>query len=194
VLSTLALTATVTALAAVGPAGVVSSASAAGCHRDGVSYKILGSGYKVWIGTNVYSIWTAGPATIGRTVSKAATAGSSHSSSDTVEGGISYGVVSAKYNHTWSRSTTTSSTRTSAWTYNITIPKGMTARARVFRTGWNFPARKTVTYKKSSTCPIISKSFRVRVNLPNRATGNNHYCIVRDAKPATKIMRTCSNT
>jgi hypothetical protein len=159
-----------------------------------VSYKILGAGHKVWIGTSVYSAWVAGPATIQRTVTRAATAGSSHSSSDTVEGGINYGVVSAKYNHTWQRGTTSSSTRTTSWAYNITIPRNMTARVRVFKDGWNFPARKTITYRKSSTCPVISKSFRVRVNLPNKATGNNHYCIVRDAKPATKIMRTCSNT
>jgi hypothetical protein len=70
----------------------------------------------------------------------------------------------------------------------------MTARVRVFHDGWNFPARKTITYYKSGSCPVISKSFRVRVNLPTRATSNNHYCIVRDAKPATRIMRTCANT
>ena len=73
VLSTLALTASLTALSTLGPSSVVNSASAAGCHRDGVSYKILGAGHKVWIGTSVFSAWVAGPATIQRTVTKAAT-------------------------------------------------------------------------------------------------------------------------
>ena len=144
VVNVLVLVASTAALQLVAP---VPTAVAQGCQVDSVSYKILGGGHRVWIGTNVYSYWTAGPATIRRTVQRAASAGSSHSSSDTVEGGVNYGIVSAKYNHTWERGTSTSATRTTSWGYDITIPRGMTARARVFHDGWNFPARKTVVYR-----------------------------------------------
>ncbi len=191
-LAGLALLTTVTTTGTV--ASTTTPAEAAGCMVDNVSYKILGEGYAIWIGTNVASYWVAGPAHISRTVSKTSTAGSSHSSSDTVEGGLNYGVLSAKYNHAWQRGTTTSVARTSSWTYDIYVPSGMTARARVFKDGRNFPARKTITYKKSSGCPVLSKSWKVRVRLPNKATSNRHYCIVRDRKPATNFMRSCQNT
>ncbi|HSE70424.1 MAG TPA: hypothetical protein VLA97_06675 [Nocardioidaceae bacterium] len=184
----------ITTVTTTGTMATTAPAAAAGCRVDNVSYKILGEGYRIWIGTNVASIWVAGPGRISRTVSKTSTAGSSHSSSDTVEGGVNYGVVSAKYNHTWNRGTTTSAARTSSWTYDIYVPGGMTARARVFKDGRNFPARKTITYQKGSTCPVISRSWKVRVRLPNKATGNQHYCIVRDQKPATNFMRSCKNT
>ena len=167
-----------------------------GCHVDGVRYKILGEGRRIWIGTNIYSKWKPGPATISRTRSLTATAGSSHGSSDSVDVGVNYLVVSAKYNHTWNRSTTASSSHTRSWTYGTTIPKGMTARVRIFKVGRSFPARKIVTYRKGSSCPVVSRSWRVQVRLPVKSTTNKFYCDARDRWPASKFIRSfkCVNT
>lgn len=182
------------AAAVTGTVTTAAPAAALGCQVESVNYKILGEGYKIWIGTNVASYWVAGPAHITRTVSKTSLTGSSYTSTNTVEGGISYGVVSAKYNHQWGHGTTTSTSRTSSWSYDIFVPDGMTARARVYKDGRNFPARKTIYYKKGGGCPVLSRSWKVRVRLPYAATSNSHFCIVRDRKPATNFMRTCANT
>jgi hypothetical protein len=170
------------------PALAASPAAAQGCMIDGTTYQILGGGDKIWIGTSVFSNWKPGPASISRSESKSGTTTSSHGSSDTVSGGVNWGVVSAQYNHEWNRSTAQSTSLEKTWTYETQIPAGMTARARVFKRGWSFPARKHVSYRRSSTCPKSGDSWDFRARIPLASNSNNFYCDARDKWPGSDII------
>jgi len=170
------------------PVLVAGPAQAQGCMVDGTTYKVMGSGSRIWIGTSIFSEWKPGPASITRSESKTGTTSSSHGSSDTVSGGVNWGVVAAQYNHEWNRSVTRSSSLQKTWSYETQVPAGMTARARVFKKAWSFPVRKRVSYKKSSQCPKLSDTYDFHARMPVQTNSNSAYCDARDKWPATGII------
>src|SRR4051794_20512135 len=161
------------------PVLAAAPASAQGCMVDGTSYKIMGAGSRIWIGTSVFSDWKPGPASIVRSESRTGTTSSSHGSSDTVSGGINWGGVAAQYNHEWNRSVTRSSSLQKTWSYETQVPAGMTARARVFKRAWSFPVRKRVSYRKSSQCPRLSDTYDFRARMPVSRNSNAGFCDAR---------------
>jgi hypothetical protein len=56
----------------------------------------LDGGSRIWIEASIFNNWKPGPASIIRSESKTGTTSASKGSSDTVSGGISWGVVSAR--------------------------------------------------------------------------------------------------
>src|SRR3954451_6529659 len=162
------------------PVLAAAPANAQGCVVDGVSYTIMGAGSRIWIGTSVFSDWKPGPASIIRSESRTGTTSSSHGSSDTVSGGVNWGVVAAQYNHEWNRSVTRSSSLQKTWSYETQVPAGMTARARVFKKAWSFPVRKRVSYVKSPQCPKLGDTYDFHARMPVSTNSNSAYCDARD--------------
>ena len=184
----LAVGAATVLVSALVPALTAAPASAQGCMVDGVSYKVLDGGSRIWIGTSIFSEWKPGPASIVRSESRTGTTSASKGSSDTVSGGVNWGVVSANYNHEWNRSVTRSTSLQKTWAYETQIPAGMTARARVFKKAWSFPVRKHVSYRKSSQCPKTGDSYRFRARMPLSGNSNANYCDARDQWAASSVI------
>jgi hypothetical protein len=150
--TTLALALSTTSLAAVGVATAPSSFAA--CAVDGTSYSTPYLGRKVWIPTSDFSAWK-GEGRIIRHESDADsvsnTVGSVHNVSVEGKAGSKIGPVgvevTAKYNYTHSKSTTTKTRVERGWSYEFKVPDNDSIyRARNYKLGWMFKYKRTIYY------------------------------------------------
>jgi hypothetical protein len=165
------------------PVAVASAPAQAACPIE-YYYYTTGKIDTVWIGTSAYSIWTDGPATISRTLTDTATAGSDTTVGVSVSAGTLIVKAEANFSHTWSESTS----KSASWSYSITIPRGSTARARVYKKGHKI---EFIEKKIGSDC--LAKNTRFYLRAPLSSDDNKNYCIVRDSYPGTKFISSCSN-
>jgi hypothetical protein len=139
-----------------------------------------------WGKTNVYSEWIAGPATIQRSVSK--------STADTWGGSaslkISLGAILAKAETTFTVNYSHTTTRTSGFTYSITIPKSRTGRmVRLHRTD-RITIRQTL---RGEDCVVHSSTQYAY--LPRASSSIGNYCTIRDLTPAMgRWKSSCTNS
>jgi len=54
--------------------------------------------------------------------------------------------VTVKYNYTHSSSTTTTSSVTRSWAYSFKVPTDALYRARAYKKGWIYKYKRTITY------------------------------------------------
>lgn len=160
----LALALGASTLTAVGVAGAPSAYAL--CAVDGVAYSTPYKGRKVWIPTSDASAWK-GEGKIVRQESDAAsvskTTGSVHNVSVEGKAGSRIGPVgvqvTAKYNYTQSRSTTTRSRVERGWSYEFKVPNNNSIyRARNYKLGWIFKYKKT-TYYTNNCDPQVKWFF-----------------------------------
>lgn len=163
-LASLALvaTSTVGAIAFIGPA------AHAICDVDTTFVKKTTKGTKVWIPSNGFPAgkgWQQG-GTISINTSSSTSKAKSKGSADTVGGGgglnIGIGSVSAKYDHTWNRSTTKTSTYGTSETR--TLGQKGRWRPRLYAPGYRFTATTVTTY--FGGCP--STVTKAKVLLPSK--------------------------
>ena len=149
--TTAALLLSTTSLTALGVAGAPSSWAT--CAVEGTSYTTPQRGRQVWIPTSTFSDWKKG-GSITRTVSDGTstsrTKGSSNSIGADGKVGGKIGPIGAevtiKYNHTWSKSTTTGTSITRSWSYSFKVPTDALYRARAYKKGWIFKYKRVITY------------------------------------------------
>ncbi len=142
-------------LSAVGVAAA--PASWAACAVEGVSYTTPQRGRQVWIPTSTFSDWKKG-GSITRTVSDGETTSRTKGSSNSIgaDGKVGGKIgpigaeVTVKYNHTWSKSTTTGTSITRSWSYSFKVPRDALYRARAYKKGWLFKYKRTIFY--TNTC------------------------------------------
>jgi hypothetical protein len=150
--TTLALALSTTSLTAVGVATAPSSFAV--CAVDGTSDSTPNLGRKVWIPTSDFSAWK-GEGRIIRHESDADsvsnTVGSVHNVSVEGKAGSKIGPVgvevTAKYNYTHSKSTTTKTRVERGWSYEFKVPDNDSIyRARNYKLGWMFKYKRTIYY------------------------------------------------
>lgn len=167
----------VTRAAAVVAVGLTAAAPASAiCRVETVSYSTPERGRVVWIPTSLAAVWGSGGDTQTRSIDQGTSTSSTHGSSDTVGGGAEVGFklvkVSAKYDHTWDRSTTTGLSYSSSWSYEVHLPAAARrARARLYHKGFMFHFKQFVTY--TNGCP--TKVFKHVAILPTRSNGSGAY-------------------
>jgi len=143
-------------------------------------YTFTGNNGVSWIGTNVYSAWTQGPNTIHYTTTSTATASASVTASVSVS--VSDLITTAKADFGYSITTGTS--YSNSWSYDIPIPNGVKARARVYKKGWQLQINDKVIQADCS-----SKHYQyLYLYGPISSNDNANYCIVRDSYPGTKYL------
>jgi hypothetical protein len=172
-LRTKSLTATLAGLMTTGmlaalPLAVLteSGAHARMCSVDTVTYLTPRKGVTVWIPTAL----AAGPWQKGGTQSVTYADGelkaTSKGSSDSVGGdaGVSFAVVkaSAKYDHTWNRSTTTTTSKTKSYTtHSVQLPKDERSRWTLYHKGYKFPVKQVINYTNGCDTRIIKRTVHV---------------------------------
>jgi hypothetical protein len=133
-----------------------------------------------WMLTGTYSSWTAGPGSIAWSKSTSDTRGTVQSVS--IDVSVSYVLASAhaKYGATWSSSTT----KTNAWTYTISIPSGQTARMAVYKRGSRLSVQKYTDYSNCTTSwsPVYYQYS------PYASIDNSSFCIAKDPYPGTTYV------
>jgi hypothetical protein len=136
----------------------------------------------VWMLTNTYSYWLTGPGSISYSTSATTTRGTTKSASISVSAGTIIYKAEAKYGMDWS----TSTSRSTSWTYNISVPSGQTARAAVYKLGTRFSVRKW-TIGASCTTTYGPTYYQYS---PFAANTNYYYCIGKDPTPGTQFVFT----
>lgn len=139
-----------------------------------------------WLGTSAFSYWTEGPTTIDLTESEAASASYAVSANFSVNVGT---VVQAGVAEGYS--VTTSTTKTQSWTYHVSIPSGVQARARVYKQALGMFFNK---YTTNPNCTVTTQSGELFA--PYSSNANQFYCICRDSYPGYAVLRsstTCFN-
>jgi hypothetical protein len=145
-------------LALVASVVAAPSASARACVLDHTYVKKTYQGSKVWIPTSLFPVGKdfQDPGTLTVSRSDGQMYAKMKGSSDTAGGGggVNIGVaqVSAKYDHTWNRSTTT----TDSWTtsYSRTLSSVEVFRLRVYRSGFKFKYVAVAVYTPGhDNCP-----------------------------------------
>jgi hypothetical protein len=136
----------------VGAVAVAPSAFAM-CDYDATFYSTPYVGRKVWIPTSTFSDWKKGGSITRSTSdgeSTATTTGSVHNVDIQGKAGTKIGPVgvevTAKYNYTHTKTTTTKSSVTRGWAYSFKVPTDALYRARAYKLGWLYKYKKTVTY------------------------------------------------
>jgi hypothetical protein len=169
------LTVAMTTAAVVVPLTAVSAdAQARTCAVDTVVYKTPKKGRVVWIPTNQYGAWQVG-GTQGRSYSQGEATARSKGSSDTVGGSAGGDIklvsVSAKYDHTWNRSTTRTVSWTKGYSFTLNLPDGKRSRTRLYHKGFKFPVKQIITY--TNNCE--TKIFWHSAVLPTKRNTAAHY-------------------
>lgn len=170
-----ALAMTTTALSAVTISAAPSAYAV--CAPDGASYSTPYNGRKVWIPTSTFSDWKGkGKITRHETdgESTSNTVGSVHNVSVEGKAGSKIGPVgvevTAKYNYTHSKSTTTKSRVTRGWSYSFPVPNNdHIYRARAYKLGWFFKWKKT-QYYTNGCAPKVTWRFTAAPVKSNRGT------------------------
>ena len=143
-----------------------SGAQARMCAVDTVTYKTPKPGRTVWIPTSL----AAGPWQRGGTQSVSYSDGAlkavSKGSSDTAGGGggVNFGVwnASAKYDHTWNRSTTTTTSKTKTYTtQSPKLPTDERSRWTLYHKGYKFPVKQIITYTNNCKTQIYWRTIHV---------------------------------
>lgn len=132
------------------------SASARTCAFDHAFVKKTYQGNRVWIPTSLFPVgkdWQD-PGQLSVTRADGQMTAKMKGSSDTAGGGggVNIGVaqVSGKYDHTWSRSTTTTDTWTTSYTRTLSSDKVW--RMRVYRSGYKFKYVGVAVYLGGPSC------------------------------------------
>jgi hypothetical protein len=134
----------------------------------------------VWMLTNTYSAWLTGPGPINYTQTQSATRGTTKSASISAS---AQGVIfkaEAKFGKDWSESRS----KSSSWTYGITVPKGQTARAAVYKRGSRFSVRR---WTVGGNCQTTYGPTYYQYS-PYTSTDNSSYCIGKDPQPGTQFV------
>lgn len=149
----------------------------AGCPTS-ASWEVTAN-HKIWMRTSEYSYWKTGDS-INFTHTATATRGSAKSASIGLSVGTVIAKAEAKYSQDWNESTS----KSSAWTYAIKIPAGVTARGSVYKRGNRF----TVAYLTNhANCTTTTGDYYYQYS-PLASNDNNHYCIGRETSPGKQYV------
>lgn len=139
------------------------------------------AGKRVWIPTGSISTWKRG-GTIVRTEAQASTSatttGTVHNITVTGSVGTKIGPVgvsvTTKYNGTWSRSTATSSSYSSRWSYSFNVPTDTLYRARLYKKGWLFKFKK---YYVNEDCTHGVVWYYAAAPVASNSLGNYYWAL-----------------
>ena len=138
---------------------VTASPAMAMCAVDTVSYSTPYAGSRVLVPTSL----AAGAYQKGGTQSVSysdgdlysKTSGSSDTAGGSAEVGWGWGKVSATYNHTWNRSTTSTTSHTKTYTTTSpALPKKYLTRWTLYHKAWKFKVRQVVTYTNNCATKV----------------------------------------
>lgn len=138
--------------------------------------------------TSAESYWVTGPGSISYTESEE----SSHAVGVSASVSMSASAIVAKAEATFGVDYTFTSSKTTSWGYNLSVPSGKTSRGLVLHRADKSGVKK-VTYN-ATTC-AVSRTDDGTAWYPINSTANSTYCIARDDSPAFSGWRaTCAVT
>lgn len=138
-----------------------------------------------WLATTASSYWLAGPGTIHYSQATAASVSNTNTVNFTVTGTVLAVTIATQLG----KSVTTSTTVTETWGYDITVPSGVTARARVYKHGWRVNMKEEILNLNCTVTTIAGYVY-----FPDKATDNSEFCIARDSYPGTDtLVNSCSD-
>jgi hypothetical protein len=138
--------------------------------------------------TSAESYWVTGPGSITYTESEE----SSHAVGVNASVSMSASAIVAKAEATFGVDYTFTSSKTTSWGYNLSVPSGKTSRGLVLHRADKSGVKK-VTY--SATTCAVSRTDDGTAWYPINSTANSSYCIARDDSPAFSGWRaTCAVT
>jgi len=138
--------------------------------------------------TSAESYWVTGPGSISYTESEE----SSHAVGVNASVSMSASAIVAKAEATFGVDYTFTSSKTTSWGYNLSVPAGKTSRGLVLHRADKSGVKK-VTYN-ATTC-TVSRTDDGTAWYPINSTANSSYCIARDDSPAFSGWRaTCAVT
>jgi hypothetical protein len=134
---------------------------------------------RAWLGTNAYSYWLGGPGSIGYTATSTVTTSWTYNVNLTVTANAVVASVATQLGLSVSAGTSVSS----AWAYNITVPAGVTARARVYKHAYRVNVKEEILNASCTVTTLVGYAW-----FPDSSNGTSEYCITRDSYPGNNIL------